>query len=149
MQNRTGLRQLLHEPARPTRVIEMHVGEEHIVDGLTRDTESLQRRQQMRHGIVRPDIDESRVPGVLNDVRGRVTGMEVLGIDGRDAVRVVQQFRAQGALRRMNRVCEGRTRIHIVTLYATVCICSPPIPPGACLTNARLLRPSPQLGIFL
>ena len=43
----------------------------------------------MRHGIVRPDIDESRVPRVLNDVRGRVPGLEVLGIDGRNAVRVV------------------------------------------------------------
>ena len=100
MQNRAGVRQFLHEQAGPTRMIQMHVGEKDIVDGFTCDAQHFQRGQQMRHGVVRTDIDESRVALVLNDVRGGVTRIKILGIDSRNAVRVVQQFGAQEPLRR-------------------------------------------------
>ena len=123
MQNGAGVRELLHQQAGSTRMIQMDMGEKDIVHGCTRDPEYLQRGQQVRNRVVRTDIDESRAALVLNDVRGGVTRIKILGIDSRDAVRVVQQFGAQEPLRRMSRVCERGTRIHIVTLYATVCIC--------------------------
>ena len=60
MQNRAGVRQFLHEQAGPTRMIQVHVGEKDIVHGFTSDPEHLQRGQQMRHRVIRTDIDESR-----------------------------------------------------------------------------------------
>jgi hypothetical protein len=54
----------------------------------SRDPELIQRGQQKRHGVGRPDIDEGR-PTVLPDqVRGRQPRSHVAGVDGKDPVRM-------------------------------------------------------------
>src|SRR2546421_6719439 len=57
---------------------------------------TCERRQQVGDRIVGAHIDEGRTTAILDDVRGGVSGIEVLGIDGADAVRVSIQSRLQG-----------------------------------------------------
>jgi hypothetical protein len=40
--------------------------------------------------MIRPDIDEGRTAGILNDVRGSVTRMQVLRVDSRYAMRMAE-----------------------------------------------------------
>jgi hypothetical protein len=75
-------------------VIQVHVGQENIVDRPAGDPENFESREQVRHRIVRPDIDEGRTARVLNDVRGCVTRMQILRVHSRDAMGVAENFRA-------------------------------------------------------
>src|SRR5256886_16390875 len=51
---------------------------------------------QVGDGSVGAHNDECRTTANLDDVRGGVPGIEVLGVDGADAVRVSVQSRLQG-----------------------------------------------------
>ena len=71
-------------------MIEMYVSQEHVVDCLARDPENVQGIQQVGHRVIGSDVDESRTTGVLNDVRGGMTWVQVLGVDRSDAVRMTE-----------------------------------------------------------
>ena len=96
MQHRHGVGELLHQPPRPARMVQVHVRQQHVVDRRACDAKFRERRQQVGDGSVGAHIDEGRATAILDDVRGGVPGIEVLGIDGADAVRVSIQSRLQG-----------------------------------------------------
>ena len=96
MQHRHGVGELLHQPPRPAGVVQVHVRQQHVVHRRARDAKLGERRQQVGDGSVGAHIDEGRATAILDDVRGGVPGIEVLGIDGADAVRVSIQSRLQG-----------------------------------------------------
>ena len=81
-----GVRQLLEQSPGAAGMVEVHVGDEQILDGLPRDAEPLQRRQQVRHRVNRAGVDDRRATGTLDDVHRRKAGPEVFGVDGGYAV---------------------------------------------------------------
>ena len=92
--------QLAQQRARAAGVIQVHVCEQQVVHRRARDLEHLQRLQQVRHREIRADVDEGGAPAVLDQVRGGVSGIQVLRIHGGDAVRVAVQLRFQGNIAR-------------------------------------------------
>ena len=86
--------QLLQQQPGAAGVIQVHVGQEDVVDRAARDAELGERRQQVRHRVVRADVDEGGAPAVHDDVRGGVARVQVLGVDGGDAVRVADRSSA-------------------------------------------------------
>jgi hypothetical protein len=88
MQNSACIRQRLYELASAACMVQVHMGQENIVDGSARDPESVERRKQVGNRVVRSDIDEGRAARVFNDMRGGVARMQILRIYGRDAMGV-------------------------------------------------------------
>ena len=111
MQQRLGVGELAHQPARPSGMVQMHVRQQHEVHRLARDAQFRERGEQVGDGCVRPHIDKGGATGLDDDVRGGVPRVQVLGIDCADAVRVSIQSRLQG------NVDLGVTRsvVHILT----------------------------------
>jgi hypothetical protein len=93
MQNGGGVRQLAHQPTRAARMVEVNVRQQNVLDGRARDAERFQRSQQIGHRVIRADVDECSAAAVLNDVGRRVSWMQVLGIDGRDSIRMPEESR--------------------------------------------------------
>src|SRR3569833_3063898 len=86
MQNSASIRERAYELAGAACMIQVHVGQEDVVHGGARDPETIERGEQIGNREIRPHIDECRATGVLNDVRGGMTRMQILRVDGRDAM---------------------------------------------------------------
>jgi len=95
MEQSPRVRELLHQAARPAGVIEMHVRQQQVVDRLPRHAELLKPGEEVRDGRVGSHIDEGRTARIDDDVRGRVSRVQVLAIDGADAVRMSIQSHFQ------------------------------------------------------
>src|SRR6516165_6834500 len=78
MQQYAGTGQFAYQPAGTTGMIEVHVGEQQVIDRCARDAELLERSEQVGDGRVRSHIDERRPPAIDNEVRGGVPRVEVL-----------------------------------------------------------------------
>ena len=98
MQHRAGAGELAHQPSGAARVIEVHVGQQDVVDGVAGDAELGERRQQIRHRVVGADVDEGGASRVFDEVRRRVARIQILGIDRADAVRVAVDRRLDGSV---------------------------------------------------
>ena len=96
MQHRTGVGELAHQPARPAGMIQMHVRQQHEVDRRARDAQFRERGEQVGDRCVRPHIDKGGATGLDDNVRSDMPRVQVLSIDGADAVRVSIQSRPQG-----------------------------------------------------
>ena len=96
MQQGARVGQRLQQRAGTAGVIQVHVREEEVVDRGALDAECRERGQQVRHGEVGADVDERGPPAVADQVRRRVPGVQVLGIDGGDTVRVPMEARFNG-----------------------------------------------------
>ncbi len=96
MQQRARLRQLAHQQPGAAGVIEVHVGEQQVVDRLTGDAELGECAEQQGDRRVGPDVDECRAAFIHDEVRGGVSRVQVLGVDGTDAVGVSVDARLQG-----------------------------------------------------
>src|SRR5579862_850873 len=118
VQQRTGVRQLAHQEARSARMIEVDVGEEQVIHGGWRDAELREGREQVGNTCVGTDIHEDRATLVLDHVRGRMTGIEILSIDRGDAVRMAIERRSHGNSRLEARRVSSCTRTH-PTRYIT------------------------------
>lgn len=90
MKNGACVRQRLQEESSTAGVIQVHVSQKNVIDRLSRDPQNVKGIQQVGHRIICSDVDESRTAGVLNDVRGRMTRVQVLGVDCGDAVRMTE-----------------------------------------------------------
>ena len=79
-------RQPLHQLPGAACVVEVDVGEDHVVDGVRRDAEGVEGREQVRHRVARPDVDE-RGTAALDDQVARVEERPLESrVDGDDAV---------------------------------------------------------------
>jgi hypothetical protein len=87
-------------------VVEVHVREQQVIDRLAGDAELLERAEQIGDLRVRSHIDERRPPVIDDEVCGRVPGIEILGIDSGDAVRVSIECRLHHR--------SARLHVHIV-----------------------------------
>src|SRR5437667_59903 len=110
MQQRPRVGELLHQAPRAAGVIEMHVRQQQVVDGFPRNAELREPGEQIRDGRVGPHIDEGRASRVDDDVRGGVPRIQVLAVDGADAVRMSIESHFQGNVDRRERFAG----IHIV-----------------------------------
>ena len=118
MQYGTGVGERPHQCAGAASVIQVHVGQQQVVDRLGRDAELGERGEQVRHREVSADIDERGATGILDDVCGGVTAVQVLGVDRGDAVRVAMEI---GLHRNVDACRMARaTHVHIVTKYASL-----------------------------
>ncbi len=86
MQHGPGVRQRLHHLARATRVVEMDVRQEQVIDLLARKAQFVERCQQPGRGRAGPGIDESGASLVHHQVAGREPGAHVLRIDQEEAI---------------------------------------------------------------
>ena len=91
VQHAHGVGQRPHEAARPAGMIEVHVGEQDVVDCLRTQLERAQRREQIGHRVIGTHIDERGPPALLDEVRGGVSRVQVLGVDGGDDVGMARQ----------------------------------------------------------
>jgi hypothetical protein len=66
------------------------VCQQQVVDRVPRDSQNIERGKQIGHGVIRADIHEGSAAAVLNDMRRRMSWMNVLRIDGGDAVRMTE-----------------------------------------------------------
>ena len=81
MQHGPCVRQRLDQLAGATRVVEVHVGQEQVIDLLARDAELVQRREQPWGSRGGACIDE-RCPAVVHDeVTRRQARADVMGVD--------------------------------------------------------------------
>lgn len=90
MKNGACVGQRLQKKACAPGVIQVYVSQKNVINRLTGDPQNVQGIQQVGHGIICSDVDESRTTSVLNDVRGRMTRVQVLGVDRSDAVRMTE-----------------------------------------------------------
>ena len=86
MHDQSRVRQLLHQRAGTTGVIQMHVGQDHIVDRIDWNVLGLKLRQQARHRIVRTDIDKGGVAALDDQMAGVELRTKESGVDRADAV---------------------------------------------------------------
>jgi hypothetical protein len=90
VKNGTRVWQRLQKKPRAAGVIQMHMSQKHVIDRLPRDPENVQGIQQVGHGIICSDVDESRTASVLDDVRRGMARVQVLCVDRSDAVRMTE-----------------------------------------------------------
>jgi hypothetical protein len=90
VKNRARVGKRLQKKPCAAGVIQVHVSEKNVIDRFPRNPENVQRIQQVGHGVICSDVDESRTIAVLNDVRSGMTRVQVLGVDGSDAVRMME-----------------------------------------------------------
>ena len=86
MHDTTGVRQVLHQQARTTGVVEVNVCQEYVVDVGDVKVVLLQRTEQQRDAVINPGVDERRATLLDDQVAGILQRTRVLGIDGDDAI---------------------------------------------------------------
>ena len=86
VQHTTGIWQVLHKQPRPTRMIEVNVRQEHVVD--VRDVETLLPKgvEQQWYGIVGAGINERPTAALDNQVARVLERTQVFRVDGDDAI---------------------------------------------------------------
>lgn len=82
----TRIRQVLHEQARTTRVIEVYVGQKNEIDIGRIKVALPQSVKQQGNAVVRTRIDESATATFDNQVACVLQGAAVLGVDGENAI---------------------------------------------------------------
>ena len=110
------MRELAQQRTGPARVVQVHVRQQQVVHRAARDAELIQRRQQIGHGEVGADIDEGGAPAIHDQVCGRVSRVQVLGIDGGDAIGMMIETWLHGNVRPVTAgtLCDSPD-VHIVT----------------------------------
>ena len=88
----TGVRQVAHQLARATGVVEVDVRRQDPVDLVAPDAACLERCEQIRHRQRGARIHERRTPVVHQKVAGVKLRPDIVGVDGRNAVREVGQL---------------------------------------------------------
>ena len=86
MHGEGGVGQLAHQRPGAAGVVQVHVGGDHPVDVGRLQAVRLQRRQQARHALAGPGVDERRAPALDHQVGGTEPRPHVSGVDGDDAV---------------------------------------------------------------
>ena len=86
MHDANRVRQLLHKEACATRVIEVNVREENVVDIRNAEALLLQRVKQERNTVVRSSIHERSTTALYDQVTRILQGSRILSIDGGDAI---------------------------------------------------------------
>jgi hypothetical protein len=81
MQHCPRIGQRLHHLAGATRVVEMDVRQEQVIDLVAREAELVQRRQQRGCGWSRTRVDESSASLVHHQVAGRKSRSHVSRVD--------------------------------------------------------------------
>ena len=104
MHHAAGIRQLLHQRARPARMVEMDVGDEHPVNVAWLQAAGRERRHQVRHRVGGTGVDEGSPTAVHHQVAGVEPRPDVVGIDGGDAIGKVGEARLDVHRRRTLRI---------------------------------------------
>ena len=81
-----GSRQLAHDLPRPPGVIEVDVGDDHVVHAIAREAERLEGGEQPGHREGGPDIHEGRAPVLHDEMRGVEEGAHEARVDRVDTV---------------------------------------------------------------
>jgi hypothetical protein len=87
-----GVGQVAHQLAGAACMVEMDVCRQHPVDLLAPDPTGVERCEQVRHGQRRARVYERGTSVVQEQVAGIETRPDIVGVDGRDAVRKVRQL---------------------------------------------------------